>query len=415
MTELKIKFLNSTDGKSICFLPYGVTSIEFSADGKCRAGNIYPRNSTLFDPYKEQYVGYAEGNQDFLVVWGGGNKQGQYIKQDATDRMFMQLIHKKGDHNDASIIFRHSVAGTKELTIQKPKNAPPTAEISKMVDADAGKSMIDLAKGESLKTFEGKYFPEYYSRWFPPQEIKYIAPLKQPQIFLKWKEDELGIKSPVEIFSRVGEENKSICTIDGDLKYSQLHAELFSLLETEGIFVLRVWFYWIHTRFEKGLLDSSGESGISDSHDLGAFDRLSGVEVPDIERFDFVLTPDFSKITLYATDIHYQEYWGIINETPVKASIAGFKDVAAVTAVLYPLRFLQDQDLYDPIEAVKSYVCGKLKAENCKAMVVKEGQENDSKSLKAGDIRAHVPYISQSVIGEKRFLSSDSRKLWKHE
>ena len=87
MKDFNLKFLNSLNNERIPFLPFGVTSIEFAIKGKCKDGYIRPVNSTIQFPDKKEYVGFAENNEDFLVVWGGGDEYGQKVEANSTKRM----------------------------------------------------------------------------------------------------------------------------------------------------------------------------------------------------------------------------------------------------------------------------------------------------------------------------------------
>ena len=404
MEDLHIKFLNSTTNDSIPFLPYGVTTIEFAVDGKCESGYIRPENSTLYDFDKKEYVGFADNNENFLVVWGAGTEKGQYVKTNSTDRMFMQLIHLGGDDTNANITFEHTeLFETKKLKLFKPKDSPAMGNIYKMVtEAKKSNSKITYLKGTHL--------PMYYPRWFPPKEIKYVEPNTHPKIQMEYTEDETGIVSPIDIYSESQGQNRKICRVEGDLRYSRLHAELLALFENKNIFVLRLWLYWIHKRYRKGFLDASVDSWPDEGKDkLGAIDSVSGLEIPDIERFDFIIDAENNKIILYGTDIHYQEYWGKIKDPIVKAKIAGNVDLITTTARLYFLRTLQNSEHYNPIQAVKNFILNEEKKMKFLPMVI-ERKELEELTKLGINIRAHVPYVEGGTIGEKNFLSSDSRR-----
>jgi hypothetical protein len=405
LKERNLRFLNSLDNVSIPFLPYGVTSIEFTLAGKCKPGYIRPANSTLNNPKSKEYVGFAENtNRDFLVVWGAGCEKGQRVKENSTDRMFMQLIHLEGSHTEATIMFEHSeLFNRKALKIHTPENTPPMSEIFRMVTEGNDANF-------TTKRLEGTYLPTYYSRWFPPKEIEFVKPAIYPQIRVKYKEDKSGIISPIEVFSGAQRQNKKICEVEGDLRYSRLHAELFAMFRNKNIFVLRLWLYWIHKNFAEGLLGASVGSIEDEGKDqLGMFDRASGLEIPDIERFDFVINADDNKIIFYGSDIHYQEYWGTIEDHLVKAIIARNIDLITKTGELFPLRFRQECDYYNPIEAVKASVFSKNKKTSESIEPIQKKPEELEK-LGLGDFRAHVPYVQQGMIGGKSFLSSDSRR-----
>jgi hypothetical protein len=404
LKDFNLRFLNSSDNKSIPFLPYGVTTIEFAIEGAGKAGYIRPAYSTLDDYEKKEYVGFAKDNKDFLVVWGAGEGKGQHVQENSTDRMFMQLIHLRGNYPEAIITLEHTgLFDKEELKIHKPENGPDMAEVFKMV-TKVNKSELKTTR------LEGTYMPMYYSRWFPPKRIDYVSPAVYPLIQIEYREDDSGVYSPIDIFLEANGHTRRICTIDGDLRYSRLHAELFALFENKSIFVLRLWLYWIHKRYLGGLLGDSGSSSPENGKsELGAIDRVTGLEIPDIERFDFVINLENSKIILYGTDIHYQEYWGKVKDPFVKAKIAGNVDLFIMTARLVPLRFLQDSDYYNPIESVKAYILEENKEREFRQLVVDQEKPEELEKLGV-NLRAHVPYVDEGMIGGKSFLSSDSRR-----
>lgn len=405
MKDLNLKFLNSKDNETIPFLPYGVSTIEFAVDGKCKRGYLRPKNSTLLYSSTNKFVGYADDNENFLVVWGAGNEEGQLIKTDSKDRMFLQLIHLRGENSDANITFEHTgLFNTKKLKVFKPNNSPPFKEIIRLATDSA-----DQRLRRKKSYFKGTHMPMYYPRWFPPKEIQYIKPDIHPIIQMEYAEDETGIISPIDIYLESDGQKKKICKVEGDLRYSHLHAEMFALFDDKNIFVLRFWLYWIHKNYRKDLLSASVDFWPEEQIDnLGFIDRISGLEVPDIERFDFIIDAEESKIILYGTDIHYQEYWGNIKDSLVEAKIAGNVDLVTTTARLYPLRNLQNSKYYNPIEAVKEFIV-KEKKKKFVPMTIEQKEIDELKSLGI-NIRAHVPYVERGTIGEKNFLSSDSRQ-----
>jgi hypothetical protein len=411
LKDLNLKFLNAINDEFIPFLPFGVTTIEFTFDGNTNSGYVRPVNSTLNDKKSKKFVGFPENNRDFLIVWGAGKHEGQYVSENSTNRLFMQLIHLQGNHAEAIIKFKHTgvLGRTKTLKVQSAIPLESFKDVVKMkIDED------DSEKKEM--TFTGTLIPLYYARWFPPQKISYLESADHPEIHIDYKEDESGIVSPIKISVKSQGQRKKICEVGGDLRYSNLHGEMFALLPEKEIFVLRLWMYWIHKKFRKGILGFS----VDDTPDiekktLGFGDSISGLEIPDIERFDFVIDAKKSKIIRYGTDFHYQEYWGEPENTLVEANIAKNMAILVKTLKLWPLRKIQDSDLYDPIDEVKDSILKKIKAESLPLIA---SQEKPVELKKLGIYpRAHVPYIDPSKIGMKndmedikKFLSSDSRR-----
>lgn len=402
MTEFNLRFLNADHNNSIPFLPYGVTTIEFTIDGNIKSGYIRPENSVLGGDDKE-YVGFADNNKDFLVVWGAGKEEGQHVKRGSNERMFMQLIHLKNSYDKATITFKHSrkFAWKQQVRISS----------ASMNDVVRMKGREEEAPRGRI-TFEGTELPMYYSRWFPPnpakgEKIEYVN-LRYPSISIEYKEDDSGIVSPMEIFLETQPQKKKICIVQGDLRYSFPHAELFALLPDESIFVLRLWLYWIHKRYEGGLfLSAPKEETVDPNKDYLMLTQKATLEIPDIERFDFVIDAKKNKILWYGTDFHYQEHWGRVKDPPMKAKIAQNVDLVLKTLEMVPFRFHQDRDYYNPIDSLKQFILhGKKEGEVLGVEAIK--RKSDESEFLAVNIRTHVPYVENGET-EKDLISSDSR------
>ncbi|NIO37113.1 hypothetical protein GTO27_05355, partial [Candidatus Bathyarchaeota archaeon] len=77
----------------------------------------------------------------------------------------------------------------------------------------------------------------------------------------------------------------------GDWRYSWPHAELFTVFGDERYLVLRFWLYWIHENYSKNVF-MGGKALLEETEDyetrLALWESLD-IEVPDIERFDFLV------------------------------------------------------------------------------------------------------------------------------
>ena len=89
-------------------------------------------------------------------------------------------------------------------------------------------------------------------------------------------------------------ENK-IAEISGDLKYSWMHLELFSLFGDSKHVVIRVWLGW------------------QEKTCWTPFDDIN-IECSDFERLDFVVDTVNRSVCFVGTDFHYREYWCTVKE-----------------------------------------------------------------------------------------------------
>lgn len=375
--KLELKFYNKDNSDTIQFLPYGVSTIEFSELTGLDGGFIFPVNNGKID---NKFVGYSDSkNDDFLVVWGAGKEKGQELK--SGKRMYFQLINLKEPKEQT-------------ITFKDTENFY-WSETLRIIPANNG-NVVRMIKNEDTNLFEfkGDLIPQYYSRWFPPKQINYDK-TEFPKIKIEFKKNNSGIVSPIIIKLETTQGLKKIGSVEGDLDYSNFNAEIFSLFPGSQFFVLRTWFYWIHKNFEGGLLRSLEETGDDTKTLIGN----TILEIPDIERFDFIIDAENDCIIWYGTDFHYQEYWGKVEGPEVCARIAGGIDLVTQTTQLSISR-LSNEKSYDPIESLKQKISDndhnliEFTASKIKT------NEADEKSI---NIKTHVPYVKNSKISNDLF------------
>jgi hypothetical protein len=386
LVDFSLNFLNADSNGSIIFLPYGVTTIEFKAEGNVEPGYIRPENRRIGGEKKE-YFGLIDGGEDFLVIWGAGRENGQYIDS-IESRTFLNLIHLRNKYQEGRITFRHSAkfAWKQQLHLFAP-------------NGDDMVRMNHTVKGNCANiTFEGTRIPDYYSRWFPPrysngETIRYLQE-KYPEISIEYAEDDSGINSPMWIFLWKNGHKKKIGSLQGDLRYARPHAELFALLPSGGIFVLRLWLYWIHKRFQGNFFYTLEESAGPESN-YRKLGKALVEEIPDIERFDFVIDTDKGRITWYGTDFHYQEYWGKTRHDIVDAWVAGSVDLFVKTVELSCNRVTPPLN-YNPIHHLKDILKGKVGT----SFVKPEPKDimEVQKTFRPLNIETHVPYVKRADI-----------------
>lgn len=358
---------------------------------------IAPKDAILGPENDKKYLGFVDNSKDFRILWGGGQTKGQKIESNS--RMFFQLFHLNNKHVCENITFKsfNRYDWNQKLTISSASND------------DVVRMKINEQNEKRCITFEGTKIPTYYSRWFPPRpsetRVNYEFFDSIPEITINYEEDDSGIISQISIFLVSKGQNRKIAIINGDLRYSIPHVEIFSLLPNDGIFVLRFWLYWIHKNFTDNTFENlrgTSETGLGERN----FVEDNILEIPDVERFDFIIDTREVKIIWYGTDFHYQEYWGKVKDNTVNAKIAGGFDLVTKSIELAPLR-LGSPNFPNPIESLKNKIQrGQipetlLTTSECTTEL--NQQINDD--LRALNIKNHVPYVKNTNI-DKSLVSS---------
>lgn len=407
MKKIRLKIENESKSNVIQYLPYGVTTLDMRVeeDKDYMEGFIYPQNGSF--GRNNLYVGYADGNKDFLVIWGAGKQDGlQVNKKNINERLFLQILHQGKSITHQIISLCHS---RQLMPITKIELAPAIEDINVI-------RMKLRQEGESCQiSFIGNIMPLYYSRWFPPRSSQdrsiQFYNIEPPPILITFnaKRDNFStvVNSDIDIF--LGKEK--IGQVTGDWRYSRLHTELFTVFGDSKYVVLRLWLYWIDRTYSKNiflggdaLLKAQGmpEDEKAKRNLYETFD----IECPDIERFDFLIDIKRKKVSWVGTDLHYQEYWYALNEADyVKARIAN--DVETIVHVLKNLknRFNPCEN-FDPVESLKKIL---IKSYNKKLdfEIIPEIEEylisdlddrGDIAYRKKGITRKHVPYVENGKV-----------------
>ena len=388
MKEFKLKFLNADSNNTIQYLPYGVTTIEFEAEHVDMDGYVITKRNFKGGMTK-RYVGLADDSDDFFVVWGAGEENGQFVSSDSNKRMFLQLIHLGNNIKDDKITFTYTGKFGFEQQLQ----------IAPIICDDVVKMNVNRKINNSEIKFSGSKIPSYYARWFPPrpnknEEINYDF-FQLPDLCIEYEENDSGIKSPILISIQHNNKKHTICSIQGDLHYSYPHAEIFSFIPDQKIFVLRLWLYWIHKKFRGNFF-----YGLSPGQDPSKYTRKLAqkisLEIPDIERFDFVIDGEMEKILWYGTDFHYQEYWGYVDTEVVDANVAGDVDLIVESISMLNHRFNTMQN-YNPVDTLKRIILEEPHQLKPLEISVKE-KTYSTRHMRTLNLRTHVPYVKNKII-----------------
>lgn len=387
------------------YLPFGITTLEMKVQSRADEipTSLYPRRR--FNGGNDEYfVGFSDDSKNFLVIWGGGNEKGVRItSENIKKRIFLQIIHlgKIADSDKLSLTSDNSIEPIQKISLNPAQQIDP---VRMQKDSDS----------KSPLQFEGSYVPQYYSRWFPPRitlmpnSFPYVQ-MQIPPIKIKFKKTPepygIGVGSDIKIYL----ENNLIAKINGDWHNSCFHAEIFSVLGDDNYFILRSWFYWIRKKFSNNLLLSLKTlEGSIDANTKRNLLLSYNIEVPDIERFDFLIDMKKARIIFMGTDFHYQETWYTFKDDgPVIAVIAN--DYRTIEQVIKKLRDrFNPKANYDPITTLKKFI-EQNKTKNLIGLDIREEirkvVENGSKSpsisqvtkLAPGILRKHIPFTENGA------------------
>lgn len=245
--------------------------------------------------------GYADEGDAFLISWGGGHETGPCIKAsdeghvegcvplgpDDTSNIFFNVTHLGPDVPDsAALTLEAYIEGTDTvhasltITLKKPASFPANDLMRFQPD---GNGRWRVTGGHTL--------PNYDPRWWPNKELSYTAVDQVPLLEIRQDKTQLSVywaNQNLPIITITDQTRPS--TLTGDPIYftpGGLRLELFDW--SDQFVALRVWFIWLNVRIPR--------------------DKVFQHEVPDAERFDFLIRKKNGKVALACTDLHWREKW----------------------------------------------------------------------------------------------------------
>lgn len=370
-----------TDTSSVEYLPYGVKILKLLVRRhpvkKPQLGPIWirPENYRRPDvdspePQMWRAYGTADDDPHLWVAWGAGDEQGFCVK--TTEKFPADKVPAPLDDDGSYYVYLHLIhrppeplqqpLGDKALTVQAvDQEGTVHGEMVVSLAAPAGAANAARAQwqwrldsdGESVITLAatpggpGIQIPRYVSRWWPPNGVTYVAPNAHEQTFLE--------EMSIAYRRRAGGTDKSemhvvwdaetLAHISGDLALP-LHdcrlvsVELFRFPDDFHL-VLRLWFYWVNLRFDEGELLAFVPPGkrpswraeaqrVQQELAAGLLPYHKDDEIPDLERLDLLINPQSRSVTHVGTDTHWQEFWATVEDQPLQASIASWKEIHRV-------------------------------------------------------------------------------------
>lgn len=299
---------------SIQLIPFGTTTLKLRiTNPKNVAGKYILRPVNIPEKFgKETFFGHEDNGKDLIVSWGGGHKFGNCVlAKDATYKLARKDIEFPievcSDVSDmvSSITFFNITHVSGETTnhnitlggfLLDQQSMLPEFSLKLECSFPEILDPVRLDRSGYLRVFTGQSIPDYVNRWWPSSSIQYSNKIKTlPLVSLQIAEERLTIK----INNKLIIEYSDAILFSEILKNYTFDVDLFSF--TENHLVIRVWFFWLK------------------------LDGLStlGHELPDIERYDFIVDIVNEKVVYAATDTHWREIWveGPEHEKIIKSKI----------------------------------------------------------------------------------------------
>jgi hypothetical protein len=407
---VSLTLLRSENNSVIKYLPHGVTTLALGIqNGDDQSHDLIVRPTNRSNP--PEYVAYESTknlvdahSKDLNIIWGGGMTSGFRINLEPlkTTNVFYLISHnsKMLDNYSFTLEAIDIVDGIEENVLS-----------TKVVNLVTASHSTDCIRYEvnydspSQRTgfFQGKYVPDYLSRWFGSDYT--YSKISLPSLEVNYKEvaGERYVDSEVDIFMKMpstGEKNK-IANVSGDLERCKFSAELFNF--TAEYFIMRIWFFWTNAKFQGNFIMSAPRHRTRQAIQLRSW-KSRVIEVPDSERFDLMISKTTGKIAYVGTDLHWRETWWATAANQVCLRFAGME----LTPVLIKnLPHLLEQQFkvskqkkppnYDPAQVLRLKLISMEKPKgNEKFQVTEKTRKYDSRGnvmLGHGLHRKHVPYI----------------------
>ncbi len=337
---------------------------------------------------KGAVCGLADESDAFLISWGGGHEAGPCIKADdeghvegcvqlkanQTSNIFLNVHHRGPDTPETAVLSLEAYDPTNNqvyasLKVNLVKTAVDVSTIQRLTQTNPG--VWEIKAGNSL--------PTYDPRWHPKADVAYVVANPLP---LQIQQDEFKL--------RVLWDGKLIAVIDDRTRPSMLDANLdsdkylpggvyFDLFQWDAEFVvLRAWFFWLNTNIPDHII------------------TVGRHEVPDAERFDFLIRRKTGHIGLACTDLHWREMWGRREE--MEKTVTGYMGFTGSTLLRTGLNHILDTNMPSVLPGdliIKKNLPNDLLLEFIKreaAAFAKADDKGKETLLDAGN-QAHVPTL----------------------
>jgi hypothetical protein len=304
----------------IAYRPYGVTTIRLKITSESKdqpALRLRVGRKKQSDIDEGTFRGFPNDTESLMVSWGGGHEEGPCVKPKdffkfredphplpcgEKSYIYFNLTYiDERDLPDSAVltieaydIKDNSVVSTLAINLKKPSTVPE--QVRRLVPHP---DLMDTWKIQS-----GTHLPAYDPRWFP-EGVSYSAVSDPLPLTIRHIDNTLKLywgdaDEPLAVLT--DNTNPSLLTA-GDHQREYRNTVLFEVFDfDEHHIALRTWFYWLNKQ-------------------IGGKYFVGGHEVPDAERFDFLLRKNDGSPVFVCTDLHWSEMWGEVPKPPLEVSL----------------------------------------------------------------------------------------------
>ena len=304
----------------LTYRPHGVCTIKLKISSATKdqpALRLRVKDILSDDIAGGTFRGFPENNDALMVSWGGGHEPGPCVKpkdflhfkedpvellKGETSYIYFNLTHIKPSDLPESAVLTieaynpadNTITSTLTLTLVRPTDIP---EKLRLILSDPDDSDI-------WRIGEGSHLQSYDPRWWP-EGVNYAPEARDLPLTIHRQENKLKLywgdaAKPIIVIT---DRTEPSILIPGSHQKDYLNSVLFDLFNfDDNHLALRVWFYWLNKH-------------------IGGDNFFGRHEVPDAERFDFILRKETGKPIFVCTDLHWSEMWGEVQEPPLEVSL----------------------------------------------------------------------------------------------
>ena len=389
---------NPNTPEQLCYLPYGTRSLRIKVRTKETSAPLRLRPHVFLQEDQDQglFCGYENGVEhrseaNFELSWGGGQEQGP--PTNAVDRMgafeipipleagqervlIFNLTHIGQEvpttaqlTMQAVDVITGEVKSTITITLIRPSSYQPN--IARLVPEGDGRWAV--ANGDLI--------PQYEARWWPEDKVEYTAaPSQIPlRIIATDNADGLDIYWGETHIAHIQDDSNPPVLLKGTVR-----PEIFAF--DEHYIALRLWFFWLNVN-------------------IGGSFFIGRHEVPDSERFDFLILRKDGSVPLACTDLHWRESWGMAEQLPIQGTIGlsratkielGKDALSKMWKKMWGEEAKESDKAYNPLKLVRRFA-------------KRHASGRGATTTRGKGTEAHVPMLKNVDSSNEKLTSSDVR------
>jgi hypothetical protein len=304
----------------LTYRPFGITTLKLKITSQTKdqpALRLRVRRQTTADLNHGTFRGYPDDTDALMVSWGGGHEPGPCVKpkdflhfredpvplpQGEESYIYFNLTHIKPDDLPETAVLtleaynpdNNTVTSTLTITLHKPT---PIPNALRLVQPIPGQS-------DGWHIQDGSHLQNYDPRWWP-EGVTYTADSQPLPLIIRRTDNRLDLywAQTADPFAIVTDNTDPSLLAPGQHQRQYQNAVLFDLFNFDNNHIaLRIWFYWLNKQ-------------------IGGKNFIGRHEVPDAERFDFIIRKDNGTAVFVCTDLHWSEMWGEVAQSPLQVSL----------------------------------------------------------------------------------------------